>query len=37
MVKFEKRHQRYDESIDKILDDLEFLRRRNSPDEIISE
>ena len=33
MVKFEKRRQRYDESIDKFLDDLELLRRRSNPDE----
>ena len=38
MVKFEKRRQRDDESIDKFLDDLELLRRRRSnPDERISE
>ena len=37
MVKFEKRHQRDDESIDKFLDDLELLRRRSNPDERISE
>ena len=37
MVKFEKRRQRDDESIDKFLDDLELLRRRNNPDERISE
>ena len=29
----EKRRQRYDESIDKFLDDLELLRRRSHPDE----
>ena len=33
MVKFEKRRQRDDESIDKFLDDLELLRRRSNPDE----
>ena len=33
MVKFEKRRQRADESIDKFLDDLEMLRRRSNPDE----
>ena len=37
MVKFEKRRQRDEESIDKILDDLELLRRRSNPDERISE
>ena len=37
MVKFEKRRQREDESIDKFLDDLELLRRRSNPDEKISE
>ena len=37
MVNFEKRRQRDDESIDKFLDDLELLRRRQNPDEIISE
>ena len=37
MVKFEKRRQRDYESIDKFLDDLELLRRRNKPDERISE
>ena len=37
MVKFEKRRQRNDESIDKFLDDLEFFRRRSNPDERISE
>ena len=37
MVKFEKRRQRDDESIDKILDDLELLRRRSKPDERIWE
>ena len=37
MVKFEKRRQRDDESIDKFLDDLELLRKRSSPDERISE
>ena len=36
-VKFEKRRQRDDESIDKFLDDLELLRRRSNPDERISE
>ena len=36
MVKFEKRRQRDDESIDKFLDDLELLRRRSNPDERIS-
>ena len=37
MVKFEKRRQRDDESIDKFLDDLELLRRRSNPDERRSE
>ena len=32
MVKFEKRRQKDDESIDKFLDDLEFLRRRSNSD-----
>ena len=33
MVRFEKRRQREDETIDKFLDDLEMLRRRSQPDE----
>ena len=37
MVKFEKRRQRDDESIDKFLDNIELLRRRSNPDENISE
>ena len=37
MVKFEKRRQRDDKSIDKFLNDLELLRRRSNPDEKISE
>ena len=37
MVNFEKRRQRDDESIDKLLDDLELFRRRSNPDERISE
>ena len=37
MVKFEKRRQRDDDSIDKFLDDLELLRRRSNPDERTSE
>ena len=37
MVKFEKRRQSDDESIDKFLDDLELIRRRSNPDERISE
>ena len=37
MMKFEKRRQRDDKSIDKFLDDLELLRRRSNPDERISE
>ena len=36
-VKFEKRRQRDDESIDKFLDDLELLRRRSKPDERVFE
>ena len=37
MVKFEKRRQSDDESIDKFSDDLELLRRRSNPDERMSE
>ena len=37
MVKFEKRRQRDDESMDKFLDDLELFRRRSNPHEKISE
>ena len=37
MVKFEKRRQRDDETIDKFLNDLELLRRRSNPDERLSE
>ena len=37
MVKFEKRRQRDDESIEKFLVDLEMLRRRSNPDERITE
>ena len=33
MMRFEKRTQREDETIDKFLDDLEMLRRRSQPDE----
>ena len=33
MMRFEKRWQREDETIDKFLDDLEMLRRRSQPDE----
>ena len=33
MMRFEKRRQREDETIDKFLDDLEMLRRRCQPDE----
>ena len=33
MMRFEKRRQREDETIDNLLDDLEMLRRRNQPDE----
>ena len=37
MVKFEKRRQRDDKSIDKFLDDLKLLRRRSNPDKRTSE
>ena len=37
MVKFEKRRQRDDESIDNLLDDRQLLRRRSNTDERISE
>ena len=37
MMKFEKRRQRDDDSIDKFLDDPELLRRRSNPDERISQ
>ena len=33
MMRFDKRRQREDETIDKFLDDLEMLRRRSQPDE----
>ena len=33
MMRFEKRRQREDETIDKFLDDLGMLRRRSQPDE----
>ena len=33
MMRFEKRRQREDETIDKFLDDLEMLRTRSQPDE----
>ena len=33
MMRFEKRRQREDETIDKFLDHLEMLRRRSQPDE----
>ena len=33
MMRFEKRRQREDETIEKFLDDLEMLRRRSQPDE----
>ena len=33
MMRFEKRRQREDETIDEFLDDLEMLRRRSQPDE----
>ena len=37
MVKFEKRRQRDDESIDNFLNDVELHRRRSNPDERILE
>ena len=37
MLKFKKRRQRDDESIDNFLDDLELLRRKSNTDERISE
>ena len=33
MMRFEKRRQREDESIDRFLDDLERLKRRSDPEE----
>ena len=33
MMRFEKRRQREDETLEKFLDDLEMLRRRSQPDE----
>ena len=33
MMRFEKRRQREDESIDRFLDDLKSLRRRSDPEE----
>ena len=36
MMRFEKRKQREDETIDKFLNDLEMLRRRSKPDELNS-
>ena len=33
MMRFEKRRQREDETLDKLLHDLEMLRRRSQPDE----
>ena len=33
MMRFEKRMQQKNETIDKFLDDLEMLRRRSQPDE----
>ena len=33
MMRFEKRRQREDETIDKFIDNLEMLRRRSQPDE----
>ena len=33
MMRFEKRRQRKDETIDKFLDNLEMLLRRSQPDE----
>ena len=32
-MRFEKRRQREDETIDKLIDDLKMLRRRSQPDE----
>ena len=37
MMRFEKRRQRNDESIDRFLHEFELLRKRNYPDERISE
>ena len=34
MMRFEKRRQREDETIDRFLDDLEMLRSRSQPDEL---
>ena len=34
-VRFKKQRQRDNETIDKLLDDLEMMRRRNQPDESI--
>ena len=31
MMRFEKRRQREDETVEKFLDDLEMLRRRSQP------
>ena len=36
MMRFEKRRQRGDDSIDRFLDDLESLRRRSDPEESIN-
>ena len=36
MMRFRKRRQRDDESIDRFLDDLESLRRRSDPGESTS-
>ena len=33
MMRFEKRRQREDKTVDKFLDNLEMLRRRSQPDE----
>ena len=33
MMRFEKRKQQEDETIDNFLDDMEMLRRRSQPDE----
>ena len=35
MMRFEKRRQRDDESIHRFLDDLEILKRRSDPEELI--
>ena len=37
LMRFEKRRQRDDESIDRFLDDLDRLRRRSDPEELTNE